>query len=204
MKEKYIEDIREIREIMNRSSRFISLSGVSGIAVGIIALAAAWLAHLLVFKDGPYLMADKTGIEASALARLLGLAIGTLAISAAAALYFTKRKSRKQKLKAWDHKSRRLLLNLLIPLLTGGIVCLIFLIRGYIGLLPALTLIFYGLALVNGSKYTLDEIRSLGLAQIVLGLAALQFSNQALLLWGIGFGLLHILYGWLIQRKYES
>lgn len=132
------------------------------------------------------------------------IAAGTLILSAIAAVFFTTRKTRKQNQPLWDHQSKRLLLNLSIPLITGGVLCLMLLAKGFVGLLPPLTLIFYGLALVNGSKYTLHEIRTLGLIEIVLGLIALQYIEYGLIIWALGFGILHVVYGIIIQSKYKS
>ena len=64
-------------------------------------------------------------------------------------------------------------------------------------------LIFYGLALINSSKYTFFEIRYLGIAEIVLGLIASVFVSSGLILWAAGFGLLHIIYGIIMYYKYE-
>ncbi len=69
-------------------------------------------------------------------------------------------------------------------------------------MLPSMTLIFYGLALVNGGKYTFPEIRTLGILQIIIGLLAFQFIGLSLLFWALGFGLVQIIYGLVIQRKY--
>jgi len=107
-------------------------------------------------------------------------------------------------LPVWDYQTKRLLVNLAIPLLTGGIVCLLFLFNGFPGLLAPMTLIFYGLALVNAGKYTLTEVRSLGLIEIFLGLLAMLWIDYGLLFWAFGFGVLHIVYGLIIQRKYKS
>ena len=81
---------------------------------------------------------------------------------------------------------------------------MMFLFRGYIGFVLPMTLIFYGMALVNVSKFTLNEIRSLGLIEIILGLVALQFVSYGLIIWSIGFGVLHIIYGFIIKMKYKS
>ena len=62
----------------------------------------------------------------------------------------------------------------------------------------------YGLALVNGSHYTLSHIRYLGLAEILLGLLALIFIGQSLYIWMLGFGLFQMVYGLLIQRQGEG
>lgn len=200
-KEKYINDLREIRMIMSRSSRFLSLSGLSGMSTGLIALVGALLAHQLVFKNHDLLVFGVVPIKEESLHTLLLIALGTLMLSILSALWFTRRKSKKENQHAWDLQAKRLLINLLIPLTTGGILCLIFLLKGYVGLLPAMTLIFYGLALINGSHHTLSHIRYLGMADIALGIVALLFIEQSLYVWMVGFGVLQIIYGLMIQRK---
>jgi hypothetical protein len=78
------------------------------------------------------------------------------------------------------------------------------LVNGYIGFVTPLTLIFYGLALVNASKYTLSEVRSLGIIEIVIGLFAMHFIGYGLLLWAVGFGVMHIIYGIIMHIRYGS
>lgn len=204
MEEKYINDLKEIKEMMNRSSRFISLSGISGIATGVIALAGAFAAYGFVFRNisAPGYYQLDMPIEVSL--RILFVAFGTLLLGLMTGIYFTTRETRKRKLPVWDYQTKRLLVNLSIPLLTGGIVCLLFLFNGFPGLLAPMTLIFYGLALVNAGKYTLTEVRSLGLIEIFLGLLAMLWIDYGLLFWALGFGILHIVYGLIIQRKYKS
>ena len=201
-KEKYIEDLKEIKDIMNRTTRFISLSGLSGISTGIVALIGAFLAYQTIFKDHDYLVYNAVELNSNSLERLLLIAIGTLAIAIGTAIFFTVRKTKNQNKRVWDNKTKRLLINLLIPLITGGLLCFMLMLQGFVGILPSLTLIFYGLALVNGSKYTLPEIRNLGVAEILLGLLAFQFINYGLLFWALGFGIVQIIYGLIIQRKY--
>jgi flagellar biosynthesis component FlhA len=202
MKE-YIEDLKEIREIMNRSTRFISLSGLSGVSTGIIALAGSYLAYQTIFKEQDYLVYNAVDISKEIIGYLLFIAIGTLILSIASAIFFTSRKTRKQKQNVWDQQTKRLLINLSIPLIAGGLLCLMLIFEGFLGIVPALTLIFYGLALVNGSKYTLYEIRNLGLIEIMLGLIAFQFIDYGLLFWAFGFGVIQIVYGLIIQWKYK-
>lgn len=203
-KEKYLNDLIEIRKIMSRSSRFLSLSGLSGVSTGLIAMAGALLAEQLVFSRGNYLLGEAVMIGGDLLRSLVVIAGGTLLLSIASALWFTIRKSRREKLRVWDAQAERLLFNLMIPLVAGGIVSIILLRMGYVGFLPAMTLLFYGLALVNGSHYTLSHIRYLGLAEILLGLLALIFIGQSLYIWMLGFGLFQMVYGLLIQRKREE
>ncbi len=202
-KEQYIEDIKEIKEMMNRSSRFISLSGLSGISAGVIALAGAWLAHRMVFNKGT-LDYNSPLLTTDVAMNLLGLAIATLVLALIAGVFFTTQKAKKTKQPLWDIQTKLLLINLAIPLVAGGVLCLVLLQHGFIGLMAPLTLVFYGLALVNASKYTLKEIRSLGIVEIVLGLISSYFIGYGLLFWALGFGILHIVYGIIMQIKYGS
>jgi len=203
MKNKYIEDIKEIKDIMNRSSRFISLSGLSGISAGIIALIGAYLAHKFVFSGNEYLTFESVTISSDQLYKLLMIACGTIIVSIGSVFYLTTQETKKRKQKIWDQQTRRILINLSIPLLTGGFVSMLFLYRGFVGIVLPMTLIFYGMALVNVSKYTLNEIRSLGLIEILVGLVALRLVSYGLIIWSIGFGIIHIVYGFIIKMKYK-
>jgi predicted lysophospholipase L1 biosynthesis ABC-type transport system permease subunit len=200
---KYKDDLKDIKDIMNRSSRFISLSGLSGISAGIIALIGAYIAYQTVYSKQVSLGYSRAILANQSITTLLIIAILTIALTIGAGIFFTSRKAKENKEKLWDIHPKRLLINLLIPLATGGILGLMFLLKGYIGIVAPLTLIFYGLALVNASKYTLSEIRSLGIIEIIIGLIAFQFIGYGLLFWSIGFGLLHILYGIAMHIKYK-
>ncbi len=201
-KKKYIDDLKEIKDTMDRATRFISLSGLSGVSTGITAFVGALLAYQTVFKNTEYLTHNAVEISSKNLTYLLLISIGTLILSIACAIFFTNRKTKKQNQGVWNVQVKRLLINLSIPLVSGGLLCLMFLFKGFVGLLFPLTLIFYGLALVNGSKYTLTEIRNLGLIEILLGLLAFQFINYGILFWAIGFGIFQIIYGLIVQKKY--
>ena len=203
-KEKYIEDLVEIKDIMHRSSRFISLSGWAGVAAGIFALGGVYLAYQTVYAGQDYLGYRKAAINADSLMTLLLIAVATIVLTVVTGIYFTTRASKKRNEPVWDHQTKRLIINLAIPLIAGGLACLMLVLRGYVGIVAPLTLIFYGLALVNASKYTLNEIRSLGLVEIVLGLIAMQFIGYGLLFWAVGFGLLHIIYGVMMRIRYKS
>ena len=200
-KEKYLDDLKEIKDIMNRSSRFISLSGLSGISAGIFALIGAYLAYQTVYYQQSYVDYRRAVIDLESVLKLVGIASGVIILSFIFGIYFTTRKAKKKNQKLWDRGTKLLLMNLLIPLVTGGVLCLMLLIKGYIGFVAPFTLIFYGLALVNASKYTLSQIRSLGIMEIVLGLVATHYIGYGLIFWAIGFGLLHIVYGLLIQKQ---
>ena len=204
MKEKYLEDLQEIKAMMNRSSRVISLSGFSGIILGLIGFSGAWLVTETIF-NGQYVLNDSVSSLSSALAlRLLFIASLTLLMAGAAAIYLNRRTNPGTIPGFRDKGSQKLLTTLLIPLISGGILCLLLLVKGEILLLPGITLIFYGIALVAGDTYTYNNIRVLGLLEILLGLIAIGFEAYGILLWALGFGVLHIIYGIMVKTKTGS
>lgn len=207
----HIEALQEIRALMERSSRFISLSGLSGVSAGLIALAGAALAFAYLGKipfsdEGLFYpikgsAAHPWGISPIVFFAADGLAV--LAGAVASGIYFTTRKARSKGLPIWDALTRRLLINLTIPLATGGLFVIALYIHGLFGLIVPSTMIFYGLALINGSKYTLNDIRYLGISEIILGMIGMFAPGYGLELWAIGFGVLHIFYGILMYHKHE-
>ena len=201
-----LEALQDIKRIMERSSRFISLSGLSGLSAGVCALVGAYLAQSWIGKYAIQNQAgeDIAGGEAQDLTwKLVTLASGVLVFALISSFYFTWRKARKNNLPVWDHSSKKLLVNLLIPLLTGGFFVLGLLYHGQWKFVAPACLIFYGLALVNASKYTLSDVRVVGILEIVLGLANMYLTKYGLYFWAIGFGALHIIYGWIMWLKYE-
>jgi hypothetical protein len=202
--QRYLDDLKDIKDIMNRSSRFLSLSGLSGVFAGVFALGGAYLAYGTVYKSQDYLGYRQADMSTETLTTLLLIALATVALAVGVGILLTTREARKSNQKLWDAQTKRLMINLLIPLVTGGILCLMLLLKGYIGFVAPLTLIFYGLALVNASKYTLTEVRSLGLLEIGLGLLAVHFIGYGLIFWAAGFGVLHIIYGIVMHIRYGS
>ncbi len=202
--ERYLEDLKDIKDIMNRSSRFVSLSGLSGVFAGLFALGGAYAAYKIVYTDQNYLAYRVASITAESKIALLAIASVTLILAIGTGIFLTTREAKKKNQHLLDHNAKRLLINLAIPLATGGVLCLLLLSKGLIGLIAPLTLIFYGLGLVNASKYTLGEVRSLGLIQVLLGLLATYYIGYGLLFWSIGFGLLHIVYGIVMHIRYKS
>jgi hypothetical protein len=204
------QQIDAIHNLMERSSRFISLSGLSGIAAGIVALIGALFAYFYLefdtryFNIGRYFNDKLYRLFPEKLAILLLDAAIMLVCALSFAIFFTTRKAKQKGLNVWSHATRLMLYNLSIPLLAGGIFCLILLSYHLIFLVAPVTLIFYGLALLNASKYTLPEIQWLGISEILLGLIASIWVGYGLIFWTIGFGLLHILYGTIMYFRYES
>jgi len=202
-----IDTLKDIKRIMERSSRFISLSGLSGVAAGICALVGAWFANQ--WLDSYYnTYNDRGGFAGPDFQqlklKLLILAFAVLAAAWVTAFYFTWRKAKHDKVPVWDHTSKRLTINMLIPLVAGGAFILAMLQYDEWRFVAPASLIFYGIALVNASKYTLSDVRYLGLLQIILGLINTQFIGYGLYFWAIGFGVLHIVYGLVMWWKYEK
>ena len=194
-KQKYIEDIEAIKDMMDRSSKFISLSGLSGVLAGTFALIAAYLAYSTVNEGKDFMEYEKAVLTMSSLSKLLLIAISTIVLSVGCGIFLTTRKARKLNQSIFDKQAQLMLTHLAIPLITGGVLCVILLLKGGVALVAPLTLIFYGLALVNASKYAVDAMRTLGLIEIALGLLATWFLGYGLIFWAIGFGVMHIIYG---------
>ncbi len=205
-----LDAIKDMRNLMERSSRFLSLSGLSGVAIGIIALMGA-TALYLQFDLSPLnsgfenkMASIQATLDDKNFLFLIADALIVLLVAVIAGILMSINQSKKLQLPSWDLTAKRLLINLFIPLAVGGVLCLIMMTKGELGYLIPVTLIFYGLSLVNASKYSFDEIRTLGILQTVLGLIAAWLPDYALLLWATGFGILHIGYGLLIHTKHQN
>ncbi|MEW7291100.1 hypothetical protein [Aquimarina sp. 2304DJ70-9] len=197
--EEYLKDITEIKDMMNKSSRFFSLSGLSGIMAGIYALIGAAVAYYLVSISGrDYLILDGK-IFNYILLDLFAVAL----LSIITAIFLSTRKAKKNNEILWNGTSRRLLTAFLIPLITGGIYIMIKIYSNHYGLTGSLMLIFYGLALVNASKYTIGNVKYLGYIEIVLGLICAIYPGYGFWFWVLGFGVMHIVYGSLIYFKHD-
>lgn len=202
------EDIQAIREIMERSSKFLSLSGLSGIFAGLCALAGAGFAWFFILKPAELtfdqIMQNPVDFSTFGTGFYLGLdALIVLLLAVLGSVFFSLRKAKKAGQQLWNNPTKRVLLHLMIPLVTGGIFTLILVFRNQPELVPAVMLIFYGLALVNAGKFTLGEVHYLGLTEIILGLFAGILFSQGLLFWVIGFGLVHIVYGTVMYYRHE-
>ncbi|MEP7324116.1 MAG: hypothetical protein ABI761_19460 [Saprospiraceae bacterium] len=201
----HIQDIAEIRSMMERSSKFLSLSGWAGVLAGIYALAGAWLAYKVFHFnpdeiDYPFTKSDSL---TSGLWNVILLAFMVLVMSLCTAIFLSNKKAVKSGEKLWNSTTRRVLMNMAIPLITGGLLILILISKGLNGLIAPCTLLFYGLAIFNLSKFTYEEVKTLGFIEIALGLFSAYFIEYGLLCWALGFGIIHILYGIYIHYKYE-
>lgn len=206
----HLETLSEIRSLMERSSRFISLSGLSGVFAGVFALLGALAAYIhldLNINSSRYYEyainangETNTGFYTFFFTDAICVLIAALVVGS----ILTMKKAKQKGQAIWDSTAKRLLINLLIPLVAGGLFCLVLLYHGLVGLVAPATLIFYGMGLLNASKYTLNDIRYLGVMEILLGLVASVYIGYGLLFWAVGFGLLHIIYGIVMYYKYEK
>jgi hypothetical protein len=207
-----LQDIQQIKQMMERSSRFISLSGLSGVAAGICALVGAWFASDVIETSGGY--ANYRDVVSRTFAtetvsdfldhRLFQIALGTFFAALLSSFIFTYIRSKKNNIPMWGYSSKRLLINVAVPMIAGGIYIFREMQLGAYGLIAPGCLIFYGLALVNASKYTLSEIRYLGYCQILLGIINCWFMGYGIYFWAVGFGILHIVYGIVMWYRYEK
>jgi hypothetical protein len=204
--DQHLEALQDIRQMMRRSSRFLSLSGLSGIAAGVWALVGAYFAFLWIgdYYTGYDRTGNYNGQDFQRLkVKLFLLALVVLGLALLSAFYFTWRRTKETKTEFWNHTSKQLTINMLIPLAAGGVFVMAMLQHNEWRFVVPATLVFYGLALVNGSKYTLSDIRYLGVLQIIVGLIATQFPGYGLHFWAFGFGVLHIVYGFIMWWKNE-
>lgn len=205
---KHMDDLSEIRSMMEKASKFISLSGLAGVLAGIYAIIGAgvayWYFYIFLPKAQEPLIFQSIGFENSTILFMLILAVIIFFMAFASAIVLTTKNSKKKKLPIWDHSSRRLLLNLAIPVFAGVVFVLALLYYGNYYLVVPATIIFYSLALINGGHFTFSDIRFLGYIELVIGLLSLFLIDYALILWTICFGFLHIVYGIMMYLKYEK
>lgn len=203
--QEYLRDLADIRTMMERSTKFLSLSGLAGILAGLLALAGAYVVHtVFAFDPGVYgyhVVNDPTVL--TLFPKIILLAFGILILSIGAAILLSIRKARKGNQQVWNMTSRQLLIAMAVPLTTGGLLILILIAQGLIGLLAPLTLIFYGIALWQAGFFTYKDVKGLGLIQIGLGILAALYIEHSLWIWAIGFGIVHVIYGTYMHFKYE-
>jgi len=201
----YLQDLSEIKHLMNKSSRFMSLSGLSGILAGIYALIGAYLGYTIIYRDN---IISNDGyrtlvLDGKDIINVVIIAFAVVTLSIITGIYLSWRKAKQQNESFWNSASKRLLINFLIPLATGGFFVLFLIEKDIYAFVAPLTLVFYGLALVNASKYTLGYIRYFGITMILIGLASVWFLGYGLFFWALGFGVCHIIYGSLMHFKYD-
>jgi uncharacterized membrane protein YidH (DUF202 family) len=197
----YIRDLAEIRSMMERSSKFLSLSGLAGVLAGIYALTGVYIAYS-VFNFNPNQVINGSS-DSSSLSVVLFIAMAVLLLAIGTAIFLSRKKAQKRNKKVWNAPSKRMIATMAVPLSAGGIFILLLLSKGLIGLIAPSTLLFYGLALYSASQFTFGDLKFLGVIQMGLGLMGTWFVEYGLLLWALGFGVIHIIYGIYMHLKYE-
>ncbi len=202
----HLEALKDIKQLMTKSSRFVGLSGLSGIAAGICALIAAWYTSTRIecWKHGDC-QYDKLNYESDINLQFTLLKIGlvTFAVAFSLAFFFTYLRSKKTNVPVWGYTARKVLFHIAVPMVVGGLLIWRMMNLGFYSLMAPACLIFYGLALINAGKFTLSEVRYLGYGQLILGIINLWMVGYGLYFWAAGFGVLHIIYGILMWNRYE-
>lgn len=199
---KHIEALNDIRSMMRKSSRFLSLSGLSGIFAGVYALVGYFVANWFIDQlltetiDYPDTRLSVYGFFIADASLVLGLSLIT-------AYIFSARKAKKNNSKLFDHTAWQLMYQMVVPLTAGGILSFALLINGHIAFIAPVMLCFYGAAIFSASRMTYDDVKYLGLAQITLGIISAFDLGNGLLYWALGFGVMHIIYGAVMWWKYE-
>jgi predicted lysophospholipase L1 biosynthesis ABC-type transport system permease subunit len=207
-KQKSAEDLKVIRQIMEDSTKFLSLSGLSGILAGAFALIGAAVAYFFILDAGDhyyneYMISLTYKTTSSIRISLLADAAGVFLLAITTAYYLSHQKAKKAKVKLWNSAAKKLSLEMAIGLIIGGLFCLILIYHGDLRMVASATLVFYGLTLINIAKYTHRDIKVLGYFETILGLLAGIFLNYGIFFWSIGFGIFHIIYGVVMYLKYE-
>lgn len=203
--QEYEKDLASIRTMMERSAKFLSLSGLSGVLAGLYALiGASWAYYIIYYPYSPYGFRFHYVNETTIIGKLIFIALLVLILSIASGFLLSMRKARKMNTNVWNKSSQQMIVNLMIPLVCGGFFSLILISRGYYGIVASSCMIFYGLALINASRNTYEEIRYLGFSEIILGLASALLPGYGLVFWALGFGVLHIAYGAVMHYRYDT
>lgn len=197
-------ELASIRSLMERSTKFISLSGLSGVLAGVYALIGAYTGYCIVYqKYNGLTVSDSYESNPLIYQQLILIAAIVLILSVTTGILLTIRQAKKKGEKYWNPVSRRLVANMAIPLITGGIFIIILLLRTNYDIIASACLVFYGLSLVSGSQFTFTDVKWLGLCEITLGLLALLIPECGFWFWITGFGVLHIIYGTVMHFKYN-
>ncbi len=180
----------------------MSLSGISGILAGTYALIGAYFANTILQENTVYLR-PHTRIHYMTIYEILSISGLVLLLSVGTGIFFSWKKTRKTGDRIWNVAAKNLLISFLIPLATGAIFGLILLKHEHFGVVAPVSLIFYGLALINSSKYTFGTVKYLGISEVIIGLIAAYYPGNGLFFWALGFGVLHIIYGAVMYFKYD-
>jgi hypothetical protein len=183
--ERAADDLRYIRETMERATSFTAISGVGYMLIGVTALAAAWFASLQV-----------------AASAWLAVWVVELVLAGVIAVGMSARKARAQGERMRTHAGRRLLLAFSPPMVVGGLLTASAYLAGDHGLIPGIWLGLYGTGVMTGGAYSVRVIPLMGAAFVGLSAVALLSPVSGDLLLALGLGGLHVAFGAVIWRRY--
>ncbi len=196
----YLKDISEIKSMMDKSSRFSSLSGVSGIVTGIYALIGSLIAYQYVTNNSIQI---STIDSYDFILLFVDLALIIL-LSLITSFVITRRKVKKEGISSWNVLTKKMLYNFSILLIPSALYVLILILKhDFVGA-GSLMLFFYGASLINASHNTFKEIKTLGLIEMVLGILIILYPEFTFWLWLIGAGIVHIIFGIYMYFKHEN
>lgn len=186
-----LDNLRYIRETMERAGSFTAVPGWGGVVMGVTALAAAGFASHAATRES--WLAIWVGEAA------LALAVGGLAMW---------RKSRTAGLPLWSAPARKFIFSFIPPLLVGALLTFSLWKAGPANLIPGLWLMLYGAGVMTGGAFSVPAIPVMGACFLAEGALALFLAPESLPsawidVWlGAGFGGLHIVFGAMIARRY--
>lgn len=191
----------QIRSMMERSVKFLSLSPWAAVMAGVYALLGALFAKQYLYDLSRMPLEDEYSF--AVLLPVAGIALAVLVLAAATAFGLSHRKARFAGQPFWTPAARRVLANFTVPMLMGGAFVVILYLKGHYPLLAAVMLLFYGVSLFCAGNFTFSDVRMLGVLEMLTGLMAAFLPEKGLLLWAFGFGVLHLVYGGILYWKYE-
>ncbi len=198
------QELADIKSMMERSTRFLSLSGLAGVLAGIYSFVGAGIAYYWIyFPETDYGQGTPMMTGHELMNKLLIISLVVLLLAIGSAYLLSQQKSQRKSQQFWSPASKRFLLALFIPVVTGGLFSFALIHQSAFQMIASTTLIFYGLGLINASHFTLGEIKNLGIGQLLLGIAAAFFPDFGLICWALGFGVLHVIYGSMMYFKYD-
>jgi hypothetical protein len=181
-----IDNLRFIRETMERAGAFTAVSGRGMIAVGALGVTAALLTS-----------AVRTPLE------WLALWLATAAVAFAVSAITMLRKAREAQAPLLSGPARKLLLSFAPPMAAGALLTAVLYAHGLTALLPGVWLMLYGTAVVTGGAFSVRILPALGLMLMLLGAVALVApAGWGDWIMGLGFGGAHVAFGLLIARRY--
>lgn len=200
----YIQQISDIRKIITERTKFKALSGISGILAGCYAIIGAWIAYRIIYNSNDILYSKfKAGYYSNDIGLLFLVAFIVLVASIATGIFFSWKKAKESGEKLFNKVAWKILGHFSIFMLSALVLLIATYLNGYYTLLAPICLLFYGLSLIHVSSFINSEVFGLGLSIVAIGLISLFFPGYGLLCWTLGFGLMHMIYGFMMWYKYD-